>query len=145
MVVGGPDPGKGMVGITSAGGMPGFEGFAPRGTTPATDLGRELGEVQSGQRADIPSAIGGPVDRLYDTAVEQPAWAEDNRDVLGASVGEVADATGITDNLDPTSGDESGLLSGQSGVRAVLGLAVVLAAVVALGQLFTVNVGDSTA
>jgi hypothetical protein len=118
---------------------------ALRPITEGLRVGGNLAEQvreRSARRLDIPTAIGGEFDQLYDTAVEQPQWAEDDVDVVGPSVGETTDALGITDGLDPTSGDDSGL-SGQNGVRVIGGLVVALGVIVAVGQLFTVNIGDS--
>jgi hypothetical protein len=114
----------------------------------ASRFGGNLQQQQeSGQPYDIPTATGEdePFDQAYDTVVEQPSYAEDDRDLFGPSIGETTDALGITQGADPTPGDDRGL-SGQGGVRAFVGVAVLLVVVYALGQLFTFNfnIGDST-
>ena len=83
-------------------------------------------QVSSGERLDIPTATGEGewFDTLYDTAVEQPEWAEDDEDLLGPSLGEVTDVIGLTDGLDPTEGDDGGL-AGQSGARILVVLLLV--------------------
>lgn len=69
-------------------------------------VGREVGEsVLEGEPADIPSAVGGPIDAIWDTAYEQPEYAEDPIDVPGPSVGETTDWLGVTDDADPNDGD----------------------------------------
>lgn len=113
----------------------------------ALGAGRAVAEAlangDSPLQADIPTEVGGSVDLLWDTAYEQPSGAEDSVDTPGWSAGEATDATGVTDSLDPTSGDDTGW-SSPSVIRAVFGGALVLAVIVAVGQLFTINVGDST-
>jgi hypothetical protein len=110
----------------------------------AARLGENLqDQVQQDQPLDIPTATGedGTIDTAYDILFEQPSSVEDDRDLFGPSIGETTDALGVTDGLDPTQGDDGGL-SGQSGVKTVaIGLAV-LGVIVAVGQLFTVELGS---
>jgi hypothetical protein len=107
------------------------------GVSPSADLFIEAGQAigksvlngESPLRADIPSEVGGTVDVIYDTAYEQPDSAEDRIDLPGPSVGDVADP----DNPD---GDSVRTLVG-----AVLAGGVLIAVIVAVGQLVTFNVG----
>jgi hypothetical protein len=114
------------------------------GAGPAARAGETVSniydQVSSGERLDIPTATGEGewFDTLYDTAVEQPEWAEDDEDLLGPSVGEVTDGIGLTDGLDPTDGDDSGV-SGQSGARILVVVLVVGAALWLLRPLLTIG------
>lgn len=85
----------------------------PPGVPAPINFGIEAGQAvakavadgRSPLEADIPSEVGGPVDFIYDTAVEQPEYADDDVDVVGPSVGETTDWLGVTDSADPNQGD----------------------------------------
>jgi hypothetical protein len=114
----------------------------PPGVPPSINFGVEAGQavaeaVGSGRsplEADIPSEVGGPVDVIWDTTYEQPDYADDPIDLPGPSTGDV---------VNPQNPDGQGV---RNTVGAVLAGGVIIAVIVALGQLFTFNfnIGDST-
>jgi len=92
--------------------------------------GRAVGEAvlegRSPLEADIPSEVGGVGNAIWDTALEQPSYADDSVDVPGPSVGDVVG--GAEDVVDDAGNAADAVPGGGSTVVGVVVLLVVLGA-----------------